>query len=311
MAEALSYMLRGCSSGVSCGVRQERANALPPLAFCHLSFIYNGSVMLRKPCVAGRFYPQDTDALRENVSRFLDTSVVSQRARAVMAPHAGYVYSGAVAGAVFSSVMVPDDVVLIGPNHTGFGKNASVMPSGAWQIPSGSMNVNAELAGMLIDSSMLFAADVAAHRMEHSLEVQLPFLYHLNNSASIVPVTVMRADIAECEEMGLALAKTIADYGKDVLIVISSDMTHYESEKSAKAKDKLAIAKICALDGAGLLDTVEKKDISMCGVIPAVIGIFAARKLGAKQARLVRYATSGEASGDYSQVVGYAGMVID
>lgn len=267
--------------------------------------------MSRKPCVAGRFYPQEPDALRENVSGFLDTGAVAQRARAVMSPHAGYVYSGAVAGAVFSSVIIPDEIVLIGPNHTGLGKNAAVMPSGAWQIPLGSMKVNGELAGMLIDSSELFSADAAAHQMEHSLEVQLPFLYQLNSSASIVPVTVMRADIAECEEMGLALAKVVAACGKDVLIVISSDMTHYESEKSAKAKDKLAIARICALDAPGLLEITEKKDISMCGVIPAVIAIFAARKLGAKQARLVRYSTSGEASGDFAQVVGYAGMVID
>lgn len=267
--------------------------------------------MVRKPCVAGRFYPQETKTLREDVSRFLDTGAVVEAARAVMAPHAGYVYSGAVAGAVFSSVVIPDDIILIGPNHTGLGENAAVMPSGAWEIPLGSMQVNPELAGTLIEASELFNADIAAHRMEHSLEVQLPFLYQLNSSASIVPVTVMRADIAECEEMGLAIAKVIAAYGKNVLIVISSDMTHYESEKSAKAKDKLAIARICALDAPGLLDITEKKDISMCGVIPAVIAIFAARKLGAKQARLVRYATSGEASGDFAQVVGYAGMVID
>ncbi|MBI5885032.1 MAG: AmmeMemoRadiSam system protein B [Deltaproteobacteria bacterium] len=267
--------------------------------------------MVRKPCVAGRFYPQEESVLREDVSKFLGTGAAVERAKAVMVPHAGYVYSGGVAGAVFSSVSIPDDVVLIGPNHTGLGENAAVMSSGIWRIPLGEMRVDEELAGMLIDSSALFTADNAAHLMEHSLEVQLPFLYQLNSGASIVPVTVMRADIADCEEMGLALAGVISECGREVLIVISSDMTHYEPDKSARAKDKLAIARICALDAPGLLDITEKKDITMCGVIPAVIAIFAARRLGAKQARLVRYATSGEASGDYSQVVGYAGVVIN
>ncbi|OGQ59356.1 MAG: AmmeMemoRadiSam system protein B [Deltaproteobacteria bacterium RIFCSPLOWO2_02_FULL_53_8] len=266
--------------------------------------------MVRRPCVAGRFYPQESETLRGEVSAFLDTGAQAQAATAIMSPHAGYVYSGGVAGAVFSSVVIPDTVVLIGPNHTGLGENAAVMPKGSWQMPFGSMRVNEELAGALVDSSALFAADNAAHLMEHSLEVQLPFLYQLNSSVSIVPVTVMRADIAECEEMGMALAKAVAGCGRDVLIVISSDMTHYESERSAKAKDKLAIARICALDGQGLLDVAEKKDITMCGVIPAVIAIFAAKKLGAKHGRLVRYATSGEVSGDFTQVVGYAGIVI-
>lgn len=266
--------------------------------------------MVRKPCVAGKFYPQDTATLRENVSGFLEGGGLKERAKAIMAPHAGYVYSGVVAGAVYAAVEIPGDVILIGPNHTGLGENAAVMPSGSWRTPMGTLPVNEELAGLVIDSSPLFKSDTAAHQMEHSLEVQLPFIISLNDNASIVPITVMRADARDCEEMGLGIAEAVASYSKDVLIVISSDMNHYESDKTTRAKDRLAIDRICALDASGLLAVASKKDISMCGVIPAAIAIFAAKRLGAKEAALVRYATSGDAFGDYSQVVGYAGIVI-
>ncbi|MBI5562603.1 MAG: AmmeMemoRadiSam system protein B [Deltaproteobacteria bacterium] len=266
--------------------------------------------MVRKPCVAGRFYPQEAAALRENVSQLLANGGTKEKAVAVMAPHAGYVYSGAVAGAVYATVSVPDAVILIGPNHTGLGENAAVMPDGVWRTPLGGAPVNEELAGLCLDSSPLFKGDCSAHLMEHSLEVQLPFIQLLNGSASIVPITVMTADAGDCEEMGAAIASAITAYGKDALIVISSDMNHYEPDKVTRAKDKLAIARVLALDAAGLLLVAGKKDITMCGIIPAAIAIFASKRLGAREAHLVRYATSGEAFGDFSQVVGYAGVMI-
>ncbi len=265
--------------------------------------------MLRKPAVAGQFYPGIALQLENAVRGYL-IDAPREKAVAAISPHAGYIYSGHVAGALFSAIEIPDSVILIGPNHTGLGQRASVMGSGEWEIPLGRMKINEGLARMLLDASPLFSNDTAAHSREHSLEVQLPFIYTLNKNASFVPVTVMHAGFKECSEMGQAIASVIASYGKETLILVSSDMNHYESDKTTRKKDELAIQKALALDAKGLLGVTSDKDITMCGVIPATIAIIAAKELGASKARLVKYATSGETSGDYGHVVGYAGIVI-
>lgn len=265
--------------------------------------------MIRKPCVAGRFYPGEAEALRSTIEKFLVPGT-KETALCIIAPHAGYMYSGAVAGAIYSSVKIPENIILIGPNHTGRGKKASVMASGLWEIPFGRIKINEELARLVIGSTKLFSGDVEAHLGEHSLEVQLPFIYTLNKNSSIVPVTVMQANFKECEEMGACLAGVISGYGKEVLIVVSSDMNHYEPDKKTRQKDTAAVEQVLKLDALGLLNVTLEKDITMCGVIPAAIAITAANRLKAKEARLVKYATSGDASGDYSAVVGYAGILI-
>ncbi len=265
--------------------------------------------MTRKPCVAGRFYPDEPALLQSAIDTFLVNSR-KERAIAIIAPHAGYVYSGAIAGKVYASVNIPDAVILIGPNHTGLGERAAIMPKGVWEMPLGRVKINEKLSGALLDSSGLFSADSAAHLMEHSLEVQLPFIFSLNKNASIVPLTVMHAREAECAEMGASIAKAVAAYGKDVLIVVSSDMNHYDTDALTREKDRLAIEEVLKLDPMGLLKVTARRDISMCGVIPAAIAITAAKRLGAKTAKLIKYSTSGEASGDFSKVVGYAGIII-
>lgn len=265
---------------------------------------------VRKACVAGRFYPGSAAALAEQVASFL-VDAPKEEAIALICPHAGYAYSGAIAGAAFSSVRIPDRIILLGPNHTGLGPRASVMPSGAWEIPTGRVEVDEELAAQVLASMPLFQADFEAHLMEHSLEVQLPFIQALNPAARIVPVTVMRADDGECEEMGKALAGVVSKAGERVLILVSSDMNHYEPDGATRAKDKLAVERVAALDAKGLLEVVEKEDITMCGVLPAAIAIYAARALGAGEGRLVSYATSGEVNGDMDAVVGYAGIIIN
>ena len=266
--------------------------------------------MTRRPCVAGRFYPGDRAELEATVKGYL-LSRTRKKAVAVIVPHAGYIYSGPVAGAVYSETVIPDDIILIGPNHTGLGKPASVMENGSWETPLGSVQVNSVLAGMIIGSNAGFAEDEEAHTHEHSLEVQLPFIQTLNPKASIVPVTVMHASASGCVAMGKAIARAVKAWGKDVLIVVSSDMNHYEPEATTRKKDGLAIDEVLALEPGRLLDVAARKGITMCGVMPAAIAITAARELGAEKARLVSYATSGEASGDFTQVVGYAGVFID
>lgn len=273
--------------------------------------IHGKKDFLRKASVAGRFYPGSRAALARAVSSLMPDDPDRRDAIAVIAPHAGFVYSGATAGRVLSSINIPDRVVLMGPNHTGMGPAASVMPSGAWEMPTGVVEVDEALAAGILASSPLFKADFEAHLVEHSLEVMLPFVHALNPSARIVPVTVMRADRAECEKMGQAIAGVISAASGPVLILVSSDMNHYESEGTTRAKDARAIEKITALDAQGLLEVTDRQDITMCGVMPAAIAIYAARLLGASRGRLAAYTTSAEASGDTNAVVGYAGVVID
>ncbi|GMR04311.1 MAG: AmmeMemoRadiSam system protein B [Thermodesulfobacteriota bacterium] len=265
---------------------------------------------IRKACVAGQFYPGNAGDLEEAVRGFLPADVTKIKARAVISPHAGYIYSGHVAGAVYSAVEIPDDIILIGPNHTGLGKMVSVMTEGEWEIPTGVVRINEVLAAGVAGSSDLFSPDMAAHLGEHSLEVQLPFLYYLNRSVSIVPITIMQAGYEQCREMGAALSRVISGYEKDILIVVSSDMNHYESDEVTREKDGFAIEMIKGLDALGLLEVTSSRGITMCGVLPAAITLAAARDLGAKKAELVKYATSAETSGDFDHVVGYAGFTI-
>lgn len=271
--------------------------------------------MLRRPCVAGAFYPADHDELCKKVSGYLVPPGPFEKAgrikvTALVAPHAGYIYSGHVAGAVYSVVEIPDNVIILGPNHTGMGAAVSVMTSGTWELPSGKSVINERLAGLILESTPLFSEDTRAHLREHSLEVQLPFIQAVNPGATIVPITVMDADFDETLELGSAMARVIRDFGSDVLIAVSSDMNHYEPDSETRVKDKLAIEKVLELNPEGLLEVAYKKRISMCGVLPTAIALSAAKLLGASEGVLVKYATSGDTSGDYNQVVGYAGIII-
>lgn len=272
--------------------------------------------MLRQPAVAGYFYEGSSARLRDQVERFLVKGESKIAARGVLAPHAGLVYSGAVAGALYSRVEIPGSIVLIGPNHTGLGSPVSIMQEGQWSTPLGTVPVDAELAGAIISRSRLVKTDLFAHLREHSLEVQLPFLQMLRKDFTIVPIQLMDTRLETCREVGGAVAEavrareTATGGGGRTLIVASSDMSHYVPADTARQKDRLAIEKILALDAAGLYSTVRNEDISMCGFGPAVVMLTACSILGATKAELVKYANSGEVSGDYDQVVGYAGVMV-
>lgn len=265
--------------------------------------------MIRKPAVAGQFYPGNPQTLSNEVISYLKKSDKSD-AIGIVSPHAGYIYSGGVAGSVYSTVNIPRDIIIIGPNHTGLGEPEAIMTSGAWQMPNGNVEINSGLAGLISENSIYLKDDHLAHSREHSLEVQIPFLQHFRNDLRIVPIAMMSMDYTICLEIGHAVAKAVKDFKEPVLIVASSDMTHYESDKSAREKDKKAIERVLHLDPQGLLKTVRDHRITMCGVIPATIMLIASLELGAKKAELVDYATSGETSGDYDQVVGYAGIIV-
>jgi AmmeMemoRadiSam system protein B len=232
------------------------------------------------------------------------------KAIGLVAPHAGYIYSGAVAGQVFGRVAVPDAVILMGPNHTGMGTPASIVSQGDWATPLGPAPIHGELAAALKAATPLLQEDSLAHAREHALEVQVPFLQYRNPAVRIVPITFMLRDSEQIARIGSAIATVLAGWAEPVLLVASSDMTHYEPHEAAKSKDAKAIEKVLALDAPGLLDTVRRDGISMCGAVPAAILLHAACRLGATRGELVAYSTSGETSGDYARVVGYAGMLI-
>jgi AmmeMemoRadiSam system protein B len=269
--------------------------------------------MVREPAVAGAFYAGEAGSLARDVDGFLAAGAggsVIERAIACVVPHAGYVYSGGVAGAVYSSLEIPSRIILIGPRHFPQGAAMAILSEGAFRTPLGEGRIDAELAAALRHECPLLREDALAHAREHSLEVQLPFLQRLRPEFSFVPVVLASDRFQVLEELGRSIARAVAAAGGPVLIVASTDMNHYESDAVTRAKDALAIARIDALDARGLYDTVRNEGITMCGYAATVATIVAARELGASDAQLVKYATSGEVNGDYSRVVGYAGFVV-
>jgi AmmeMemoRadiSam system protein B len=248
--------------------------------------------------------------MHRKVDSLLASAEPAQRALALMAPHAGYFYSGAVAGAVYSAVEVPNRVVVVAPNHRGIGARRSIMTRGAWRIPGHSIAIDSEFADRFRAAAPEFKDDTVAHSQEHSLELQLPFLVRRNPKLTLVPICVWPQQFDQCRLIGLALAQTITDSDGETLLVASSDMNHYESAAIGNAKDRHAIDRVLALDPEGLFNTVRQRDISMCGMVPTAIVLTAALALGATRAKLIRYADSGDASGDKDSVVGYAGITI-
>lgn len=265
--------------------------------------------MIRYPAVAGQFYPGSVRELEREVRRYTRDDAQKVRAKGIVVPHAGYLYSGAVAGEVFSAVETPERHVLFCPNHTGRGADAALVACGSWKMPWGEVPVDAELAARLLEVSALLQEDPSAHRDEHSLEVQLPFLRRFREDFRFVPVALGRLSLADCRSLGEAVGRCLRDDPVPPLLIASSDMSHYEPDRAAREKDRKAIDAMLALDPEALFRTVRDGRISMCGVVPATVVLFAAREMGAKAGRLVRYATSAEVSGDYHRVVGYAGLI--
>lgn len=265
---------------------------------------------MRQPAVAHRFYPGNPDELKRTVSALLPRdSGEKKRAIAVVAPHAGYIYSGDMAGRTIGSIYVPETVLIIGPNHHGRGAAVAVSTT-PWRMPNGIVQPNRELAASLTAASSLIKEDETAHQLEHSLEVQVPFLQALQPELHLVPIAVSRLSYQDCLAVAGAISSAVAAAGEEVLLLASTDMSHYESRSSASAKDQRALDRVLAFDPEGLYRTVTGERISMCGFIPVTIVLQAAINLGATQVELVGYTDSGAVSGDTDQVVGYAGLVI-
>jgi len=266
--------------------------------------------MVRNPVVSGQFYPESPSQLETMIEGMVDEKAVKEEVIGLVLPHAGYIYSGPVTGAAISKIKFKDTFIIMGPSHTGRGKPLSIMTQGTWKTPLGEVEIDSELGRQILATSSHLEEDNLAHQYEHSIEVQLPFLQYFKKDIRFVPIILAYSSGAVYKEVGRELAKTIKDLNKEVVIIASSDMTHYEPQESAQRKDNKAIEAILDLNEDELLERVDELNISMCGYAPAVSLISAARELGATGAELVRYQTSGDTTGDYSSVVGYAGIII-
>ena len=266
--------------------------------------------MIRQPAVAGQFYPASASQLDEEVKAHLKRSAEPVEAVAAMVPHAGYAYSGPVAGAVYGRLKIPETVVILAPNHTGMGQSISVWSAGAWVTPIGRVAVDEVLASALLERFPPAASDDRAHLMEHSIEVQLPFLQVLRGDVKILPVVLATNSLGTLQELGQCLADLVEEHTGGVLLLASTDMTHFQPQEVAERYDKLALERVLALDDEGLWQVVLENDISMCGLLPTAAALSYARCCGATSAELIRYETSGDRTGDFGSVVGYAGVIV-
>jgi MEMO1 family protein len=267
--------------------------------------------VVRLPAVAGRFYPSNADELRAAIRQYTkpEADRAPARVKACLVPHAGYMYSGHVAGAVFARIVVPRRILLLGVRHFPRGEALAILSSGAWRTPLGDAPVDESLASALRTACPLLREDAVAHGSEHSLEVQLPFLQMLTPEFSFVPVALGTVRFEELAEVGRAIARVLKPTKDEVLLLTTSDLNHYEDDVVTRAKDAKAIEQLLAVDARGLYDACRNLEISMCGLGPATAMLTALRELGGAKAELVRYATSADVSGDTSAVVGYAGMI--
>ncbi|HAW60055.1 MAG TPA: AmmeMemoRadiSam system protein B [Actinobacteria bacterium] len=278
---------------------------------------------VREPAVAGSFYSGSPRRLREQIREcFLGhlgpgalpeiTPEGEGRIIGLVSPHAGYMYSGPVATHGFYHLaldQIPKSIVLLGPNHTGLGTPVAMVAKGSWKTPLGIIDIDAELARKIGEESDVIEEDESAHIMEHSIEVQLPFLQFVyGTDFKFVPICMRHQSFKESFELGEALARVLAE--KQAVIIATTDFTHYETQAQAEYKDKRALEAILGLDPGGLEDAVRKLRISMCGPGPVMAMLIAAKKLNAVEAKLLSYQTSGDITGDYEAVVGYASVKV-
>jgi AmmeMemoRadiSam system protein B len=271
------------------------------------------SFKTREAVVAGQFYPASAEKLKAQIGSFVDKNIAKSPALACILPHAGYIYSGVVAAETVSRIELKEKVLLLGPNHTGEGEPFSIMTEGTWQTPLGDIQVDEPLAKKILKNSQTLVEDSLAHINEHSLEVELPILQYFKSDFTIVPMAFLSDDLKRLKIVGREIAEAVKDefLAGSIMLLASSDMTHYEPKNRAEEKDRLAIAAILELDEEKLMDVIRKFRITMCGYAPVIAMLSAAKALGARKAELVKYQTSAEETKDTKSVVGYAGIIIN
>ena len=278
---------------------------------------------LRKPAVAGSFYDGDSKSLNIQIENCFSHKIgpgeiplISPKGQnnivGLISPHAGYIYSGPVAANGFYKIALdgkPGTIIILGPNHRGFGEEVSIMAEGKWKTPLGELEINTDIAEDILRNSKIIKNDKKAHQYEHSIEVQLPFIqYIFGNNIKFVPICMTRQDINTDIEIARSICSSAVD--KNILIIASSDFTHYETQEYAENVDKQAINAILEFNPKKLYDMIYHQNLTMCGPGPITVMLLACETLGAKKAELLKYATSGDVSGMYDQVVGYASLIV-
>jgi len=278
---------------------------------------------LRKPAVAGSFYAGDSKSLNMQIENcFLhkigpgEIPLVNTKKEnniiGLVSPHAGYIYSGPVAANGFYQIALdgkPDTIIILGPNHRGFGEDISIMVEGKWKTPLGELEIDTDIAEKILKNSKIIKNDKKAHQYEHSIEVQLPFIqYIFGKNIKFVPICMTRQDINTDIEIAQSICSSVVD--KNILIIASSDFTHYEPQEYAENVDKQAINAIIEFNPKKLYDMIYHQNLTMCGPGPITVMLIVCETLGAKKAELLKYATSGDISGMFNQVVGYASIII-
>jgi len=266
--------------------------------------------MIRQAVVQGKFYPETKSELESMLRSFCPKKYSLNAARAAILPHAGYIYSGEVAAATVSRIIPRKKVLILGNNHTGLGDRFSLYPEGSWQTPLGQAAIDAQMAEQVLSGKGLITANTEAHRFEHSIEVQIPFLQYFFKNFSFLPLCCRISALEDYRTVAEQLYAALHQFSDDLIILASSDMTHYEPDQSARKKDRIAIESILRLDEKDLLEKVRQNNITMCGTAPVVIMLILSKLLGANKAKVIRYQTSGDRGGDYSAVVGYLGAII-
>lgn len=277
--------------------------------------------MIRKPAVAGIFYKLNPDSLKKQIEWCFKHKLGpgkipeigdKRQIKGVMAPHAGYAYSGPVAAHSYSRIVedgFPDTFVIIAPNHTGLGSSVSTMIQGEWETPLGNVEIDEQFAEKLVKNTLIIDVDESAHVQEHSLEVHLPFLQYFSKDFKIVPVSMWMHDMETSTEIGKSIKETAEALERDVVVLASSDMTHYKPQSIAKRDDAQVIEAIKIMDEKLMIKRIMDLNVTMCGYGPVTAAIIASKELGAQNAEILKYATSGDITGDMSAVVGYASAV--
>ncbi len=278
--------------------------------------------MIRKPAVAGMFYESDEDSLKERIKWCYQHKIgpgkipgeigTKRSIKGLISPHAGYAYSGPVAAHSYLELAedgIPETVVILCPNHTGMGSGLSTMTEGSWLTPLGTVEIDEEFALRLLDQDILLDDDPSAHLREHSCEVQLPFLQEITPNFRMVPICMMMQDIQTSRELGQAIVKTAGDLEREVVVIASTDFTHYQPHEVAQSQDLKVLQAISQLDEEAMIKVIQEYNVTMCGYGPVIATMVAAKAMGATESDILKYATSGETGGDYTAVVGYGSAV--
>jgi AmmeMemoRadiSam system protein B len=277
--------------------------------------------MRRSPAVSGSFYPDR----KEDLIRMLEWAFKragfkgipkgvsgNRKIKGIISPHAGYVYSGPTAAAGYYELSKdgkPEIFFIIGPNHTGIGGRASIPLYEEWETPLGLVSVDLDISRRLSKEVSGIRLENSPHTMEHSVEVQLPFIQAIFGDIKIVPMIVLDQDEGFSRSIGNAIWRIVKENSIDAIVIASSDMTHYEPDDIARKKDEIALRRIVEMDSEGLFNAIYEHGISMCGPSPVAIAIEFSKLCGVKKGELVRYMTSGEMTGERGSVVGYASVI--